>query len=167
MNNAHGAADQAPGEERRIAELRRQKRRAMSMGALGVGAFTGGVVLFFGVGWLPAASLCILGVVKAWSDLSQRLLELDLEIAFAEIDRMAEQEKWARGAASERVAQRQMVLAGIEFNTPAGRFEEEVVYRYAVKDGRVYEYAGLAGSMDEPGPNMLIVNELIYRPVAA
>ena len=137
---------------------------------LGLGALCAAGVGFFGMGWMVAGALCSAAVVKMGSDWRRKILEFDLEIAFAEMEQMerqmASQERSAQEQESESRALRETMLAGIEFHTPGGRFEGEVVYLHAVKEGRSYEYAGLAGSMDEPGPDMLIVNELIYKRVA-
>lgn len=171
MNDSPGASNEIQDEHLRLAELKRKKKRTMAINSLSLGVLCAAGVVFLGLGWMVAGALCVAAAVKTMSELRRKMLEFDLEIAFAELDRerggLPSQRKSIQEMELEVRAQQETMLAGIEFNTPAGRFEEQVVYRYAVKDGRAYEYAGLAVAMDEPGPDMLIVNDLIYKRVAA
>lgn len=58
-------------------------------------------------------------------------------------------------------------IAGVSFEDHAGVFDGEPVYKYATKEGRRYEYAGIAGKSDEPSETTLIINDLVYKLAAA
>jgi hypothetical protein len=69
-------------------------------------------------------------------------------------------------AARVQAEQERERIAGIEFHTPAGVFDGETVYRFAMKNGSRYEYVGLATADEEPSEELLIVNDLAYRRAA-
>jgi hypothetical protein len=167
MRDIPSPPNKSHNEEHKIADLRRQKKRAQGRAFLGMGILSATCVGLMAIGWNVSAALCALGSIKLWTDSRRRVLEFDLEIALAELEKMEGQmmadKRSVDELEAERLAQRKMMLAGIEFNTPAGRFEGDVIYRYAVKDGISYEYAGLADAMDEPSREMLIVNDLLYK----
>lgn len=122
----------------------------LAVGLAVLGSFLGAI----------AASLWI---GRIWSKSRGELMKMDIEIAMIELD-----EEQAAGLSNESqheadTARALAEIAGIEFSAPAGRYEGATIYGEALKEGRRYLYAGLAGPADEAGPKILIVNGMLYQ----
>lgn len=136
----------------------------MGIGVLGAGSATLGLM-----GYPLPAMIFAFTCWRLWREFQKKLLEIDMEIALAEIDfldaeglRQSEEQAFVKEA---RAKEQREMLAGIEFDTPVGRFEGAQIFGYASREGKRYEYAGLAGVMDEPSEDMLIVNGLLYARI--
>lgn len=143
----------------------RSRRRAIKgrWAAASLAAFAASLA-FMEAEWPGAALLMLVAGLAASAEGRRRLLAIDASLAMAELLEMAakeEEERAEQQVERERAAQES--IAGIVFDTPAGVFEGRTVFRFASKDGRRYEYAGIADPSDEPSRSLLIVNGLSYR----
>lgn len=147
----------------RIGHMRRMRKEAERDVAFKVAALC---VLAMGLGafgfLLPTIGVS-LWAGRMWMVSRRELLKMDIEIAMAELEGEKDGEKIAESEREAELARAAAEIAGIEFSEAVGRYDGAPVYGKALKDGRRYLYAGLAGPADEPGPKTLIVNGMLYQ----
>lgn len=145
-----------------LQELRKQHKSASAMAST---LFLSGMAASYGLAAIEqigfAVVLCIGSVVGSIAARRKALI-LEAKIILAELDEL---DRMAFELHEKELADRrahQQSIAGIDFETPAGIFDGETIYRFAIKNGKKYEYCGLAAAQDEPSSSMLIVNGFAY-----
>jgi hypothetical protein len=145
-----------------LQELRLQYKIASTMASA---LFLSGLAASYGLAEMEqigfAAVLCV-GCIVGSMAARRKALILESKIILAELDeldRMASElhEKELADKLSE-----QQSIAGIDFDTPAGIYNGEKIYRFAVRNGKKYEYSGLASEQDKSSSSMIIVNGFAY-----
>lgn len=137
-------------------------------GYVRLGAFAGagaGALGIVAMDWPMAVALACVVLVAVGMSAGRSMKILRLRMRDAALAELNSQQQADRDRELLEEERRQEVIAGIEFDTPSGVFDGKPVFRFALKNGRRYEYSGLAHALDEPGEDKLIVNDFIYELV--
>lgn len=145
-----------------LQELRKQHKSASTMASA---LFFFGMSAGYGLALIEQVGLALflfISSVVASVAVRRKALGLEAKIVLAELDEL---DRMAFELHEKELADRiahQQSIAGIDFDTPAGVYNGETIYRFAIKNGKKYEYCGLAAAQDEPSSSMLIVNGFAY-----
>lgn len=145
-------------------ELAQRKKWGALVALSGAAIAAGGIAVWL-VSGEPVAGGAMLGVGcamahRGWQAAASARLHLEF-IKLAELDGQIQEELELRKAKTAEASRKE--IAGIKFENVAGVFDGEPVFKYASKEGKRYEYAGIAGKSDEPNESTLIINDLVYR----
>lgn len=146
-----------------------QRKKWGALAALSGAAVAAGGVAAWILGGEAVAGGAIVGVGLAmahrgWQAAASARMGLEF-IKLEELDGQIQEELERRRAKAEESNKKE--IAGIKFESVAGVFDGEPVFKYASKEGKRYEYAGLAGKSDEPNESTLIINDLVYKLASA